>query len=109
MKVERVFFVVNVSLVLISVLLVLNLFDVSLPTVGKVSYTLDSSQEECLLEWDGEFTPLNDIDRCCLEARKQLSCGKVDEKWLCKTGESTVKFWLNNKAYNYCRQQRIWR
>ena len=107
--------ILNLALGAIVVILLLNFFGITLPSAGKVAYLFDTEAPLCLVHWKGEFTPWNDLDRCCLEARQQLSCtkeikelslGKVDR--VCKTGSSTASYWLNNKAYRYCQQQAFW-
>lgn len=111
---DRIWTIINTALVFISLLLILNLLDIQLPTLGQALYSLDKTDPLCVVNWKDDFNTLDDLDRCCLEARKQLECvrgeknleqGKV--RWVCQTGNS-VKYWLNSKAYGYCRQQDIW-
>ena len=110
---DRVFAIINVSLGLITVLLLLSLLGVTLPTLGQAQYLLDKEDPLCLISIQDDQTPWNDLDRCCLEARKQTLCtqevrflenGRVD--WVC--GSQGNGYLLNNKAYNYCRQQPYW-
>lgn len=106
----RVVFVINVSLGILSVLLLLMLFGVKLPTLGQAQYALDKEDSVCMLEWEEELNQFDDIDRCCLQARQQFEC-KAENKdnldWVCGAGNG-LQVWLNNKAYNYCRQQPYW-
>ncbi len=100
----------NISLGLIALLLFLGLFNISVPTVGQATNFFDSSPELCGVEWKGEVNAWGDIPRCCLEARKQLTCEKQvsgDYDRVCYTG-SGVKYRLNNKAYYSCTKQEIW-
>ncbi len=108
--------VFNVSLSFIAFLLILNLFGIKVPSFGKALYLLDREEPACIVEWQQRFTPWTDVAQCCLEARKQLECvpkkqvqegGETD--WVCKTGENTVQYHLNNKAYFYCREQVFWK
>lgn len=101
-------FILNVGLSLIAVLLFLNFIDIQLPSVGKVLYELDQEQPSCVVEWEGQSTEWDDLDRCCLEAQAQLSCRRAGEQWVCKTGDK-LQYKLNNKAYRYCQQQVFWR
>ncbi len=101
-------FILNVGLSLIAVLLFLNLMDVQLPSVGKVLYELDQEQPSCVVEWERQATEWNDLNRCCLEAQAQLGCQRIKEQWICQTGEK-LQYKLNNKAYRYCQQQSFWR
>ncbi len=107
---ERTFFIINISLGLLSLLLLLTFLGVELPTLGQAQYALDKEDPLCMVNWKDEFNPWNDLDRCCLEARKQLDCHREQRDnldWVCQTGLS-VKYWLNNKAHNYCKQQPYW-
>ncbi len=107
---EKVLFIINVSLGLLSVLLLLTFLGVKLPTLGQAQYALDKEEPICMINWKEEFTPMDDLDRCCLEARKQLDCYRVQKDnldWVCQTGFG-VKYWLNYKAHNYCKQQPYW-
>lgn len=107
--------VMNCSLALIALLLGLYLAGFSIPSVGLAATLLDRSAPVCLVEWKDDFVVWDDLDRCCLEARKQLSCGREDA-WIgaqkvtevCATGKTSVKFHFNEKAYAYCREQVIW-
>lgn len=106
----------NITFIIIIIILLLPLFNVKIPTVGKAQYALDKSDPVCFVNFDDNFNPLFDIDRCCLESRKQVNCWKdpmmiLNEKveWRCQTGEgNVVGYLLNNKAYRYCQQQTIW-
>ncbi|MBI4152576.1 hypothetical protein HY495_02595 [Candidatus Woesearchaeota archaeon] len=107
--------VLNVTLGIIAIILGLYLAGISPPTVGKVLSALDRSLPLCLVEWKGAFTQWSDLDQCCLQARKQLSCEDEDQTvdWqklskVCTTGKTSVKFHLNQKAYSYCQNQVIW-
>jgi len=108
--------VINFSLGLVIVLLLLNLLGINLPSLGQVQYVLDREPPLCLAYWQGHYESWTDLDSCCLEAYKQLNCffhqqnleqGRVD--WVCRTGESSVSYGLNAKAYRYCQQQSYWR
>jgi hypothetical protein len=109
---EKQWFIFNVGLSLIALFLILNFFDVPLPSVGKVLYEIDREEPRCLVNWQGQATAWNDLDRCCLEAQAQLGCQREGEQWTCKTGDNdqnNVQYQLNNKAYRYCQQQVFWR
>jgi len=113
---SKVWLTLNVSLLIMVVLLTLNLFNITLPSLGQVQYVLDREEPLCLVEWKSSWQSWPDIDSCCLEAIKQLECqhqvvstdlGRVD--WKCFTGDGSVVYGLNNKAYRYCQQQNFWR
>jgi len=107
---ERTLFIINVSLGLLSVLLLAMLLGMELPTLGQAQYALDKEEPVCMIEWSGNSTAFDDIDRCCLQAREQLECqaeSKDALDWVCGTGAG-LRIWLNDKAYNYCKQQPYW-
>lgn len=107
---ERTLFIINVSLGLLSVLLLLLLLGLRLPTLGQAQYALDKEEPVCMIEWQGERTMFDDIDRCCLQARQQFACraeSKDNLDWVCGT-DNGLQIWLNNKAYSYCTQQPYW-
>lgn len=107
---ERILSIINVSLGLLSALLLLMLLGVKLPTLGQAQYAFDKEEPVCMVEWEEELTGFDNIDRCCLQAKQQFEC-KAESKdtldWVCGTGEG-LQIWLNNKAYNYCKQQPYW-
>ncbi len=100
----------NLSLGIVAVLLILILAGIEMPTLGRAQYLLDQESPVCAVNWKEDFTLWNDLDRCCMEARKQLGCHKENFQnfdWVCQSGVN-LKYWMNNKAYNYCRQLSIW-
>jgi len=115
MATVRAWVVINVSLSCISIILLLYLFGVHLPSLGQAVSVFDKTEPVCVVEWEKEFTLWSNLDQCCLEARKQLSCDVEDllidknkVSRVCETGKSSVRFHLNEKAYSYCRSQPIW-
>jgi len=63
-----------------------------------------------MINWQDQFTSLEDLDRCCLQARQQGDCqqeSKENLDWVCGS-DAGLQLWLNNKAYNYCKQQPYW-
>ena len=111
---NKILVIINISLALLAFLLILQLFEIKLPVLGKAIE--NKAGAECLIDWDNEYTLWNDLDHCCLEARKQLDCRKdnlfFESKnfdWVCQTGSGrALKYWLNDRAYNYCTNQVIW-
>jgi len=106
--------VINISLGIIAILLVLHLFGVQITPVGLAA--VDTQGALCIINWQDEFSETNDFDRCCMEAKKQLSCrrnfevtseGTVD--WSCQTGDDDeLRILLNNPGYKYCIHQEYW-
>lgn len=105
--------IINISLVIVSVLLVLHLLGVQITPVGLA--TVDEKDALCIINWQDEFTKTNDFDRCCLESKKQLSCSRNDEltpvgdtDWVCQTGEDGLRILLNDPGFKYCINQEYW-
>jgi len=111
---RRTWTIINISLVFIAFVLLLHLFGVELPTLGKAQYAFDTEEPLCVVHnWENEFVPWDDVDRCCLMIHAQQRCTKQklqtqDMKldYLCSSG-TKIEYWLNSKAYNYCRQQSV--
>lgn len=107
--------ILNITLVIFAILLFLNLIGVKIPSIGRAAYAFDKTEPLCVIQWKNEFTPWYNLDRCCLEARRQLGCTAANKvfpegitQWLCKTGPDAAQVWLNNKAYYYCTDQPVW-
>lgn len=108
--------IINVSIILIIVLLILNLFGVNLPSLGQAIYYLDPADPLCLVNTPDSLSEWNDLNRCCLEARRHVEClPELHQlqfgitQWVCQSGPAGIsEIWFNNKAYKYCQQQPIW-
>ena len=100
--------IINISLIFIALLLILNLFGFELPSIGQAISFFDDSEPLCIVNWQDDFNELEDLDRCCLEVKKQAECSnenKAGVNWVCQSGAGSIKYWLNNKAYSYCKQR----
>lgn len=113
---KRVWTIINISLALMAFLLLLNFFGVILPSLGQAQLILDPEDPLCVVNWKDEYNQWDDLDRCCFEIQKLAGCNReiffVEDKgfsldWRCGR-DNVANILLNNKAYNYCRQQRIW-
>ena len=112
---SRVWFILNVSLFFVTMLLLLNIFGVSVPSLGKGWYY--RGDPLCVVRWNGYADQWDDLNACCLYARQQLQCADAELEYnsqpltkVCRTGTGkVVEYWLNAKAYAYCRGQPIWR
>ena len=115
---NRIWAVINVSLSLTALLLILNFFEVGLPIYGNAAYYFDSNQPTCVASFKETKSKLADLDLCCQEAQRQLQCVKLEQTLFvgneelilnkkCFTGENTIQYYLNNKAYNYCKMQKL--
>jgi hypothetical protein len=109
---EKVWVILDVTLLIAASLLLLNFFGVQLPTLGHAQYWLSPDDSVCMVKnLDGEFNQWADIDRCCLLATHQLPCQGGFQSingqsltTMCPTGNG-IEYWLNNKAFNYCSFQ----
>lgn len=101
--------VINFSLILISTLLMLNLFDISITPIGHaIQDSIDTEDAICFASYQDQKSQIN-LDLCCQEAKKQLRCENqkqtfqnIETDILCQTGESTISYSLTNKAQRYC-------
>lgn len=101
--------VLNVSLILVSTLLLLNLMGVGHGITGQMIHgALDKEHTVCLAQFQDHASQIN-IDICCQEANKQLSCKRhqqttngLETEILCTTGEGSISYALNSEAFNYC-------
>jgi len=110
---EKILWTINIALVLGVIFFSLHLLDVELPSLGKAQYWLDDSEPVCITDFEGKTT-LIDMGQCCYGLQMQLKCEdwrktllvdgeeKVVEK-KCYTGESTVGYLVNLKAFNQCK------
>ena len=115
MVTDRVWWVINISLVLLSFILVLTLMGIKLPSVGQALSALDSQESLCIVQVGEEYSRWDDLPRCCLEAQAQLQCAQEKRQFLegrtdfsCRTSVQ-VQYRLNSKALSYCQQQVFWR
>ena len=114
---KKVLLLLNVSLTIFAGLLVLNLFDVDIPNLGRVIALSDISDPICFVESENHLTELQNLDSCCLFARKQIACepyardvAGVQLHVKCHSlSEDVPQYWLNNKAYLSCTQSSIWK
>lgn len=103
----KIWLAINISLGIVIMFLVLSLAGVTFPTVGQAKYLLDPDEPQFGVGGIEGLQPGGNLNRFCLEARMQGSCYKQagDFDWVC--GEK-IRYWMNNKAYYYCIQQRFW-
>jgi hypothetical protein len=108
---DKLLIALNFSLVIIAGILLLSLFDIGISPTGRATY--DPSEMLCVVNFKENYNSWEDIDSCCLEVRKQLSCVKdkgyyTDKtvEWRCGTGP--LNYWLSDETYNYCKEQVIW-
>ena len=105
---SKVWAVINVSLGLITVILVLNLMQIKLPTLGKSVEQLGSEAFCVMKNFEGEFV-VREMSSCCAEKRElTLGCEEgtwyYQDKtlqWYCFTGND-LGYYLNNAGADYC-------
>ena len=115
MAAERVWWIMNVSLALIALLLTFTFIGITLPNLGKVISTFDPQEPLCIVQVEEHHSPWDDLPRCCLEAQAQLDCVREQNNFpegntyfSCRTSPQ-VQYLFNNKAFSYCQQQVFWR
>lgn len=106
---EKFLWVVNIALVFVILIVVLHLYGVAFPSVGKVRALLDGEEPACGVRYGADFSFL-DMSVCCREASQQLGCVHKNEvisgtryDYVCYTGHGDVAVYLlNAKAHNLC-------
>ena len=103
--------ILNVTLVIISTLLILNLFNIGIPNIGfAIQDTFDPEEPNCFASYQDNVEQIS-LNYCCHESRKQLECinnkqtiNTIETDITCQTGENsnTIKYHLTNKAYHSC-------
>ena len=112
---KRTLTVINASIALLIFILILSFLGVKLPSIGDALYILDDDDNLCVTNLNDNYNLVPQLDRCCLEARKQLECFKNSElvpnigqlDWSCQSTDN-IRVLLNNKAYYYCSRQPYW-
>mgnify|MGYP006420356245 FL=1 len=112
---KKVFIVANITLSIVAIFLILNLFGLSITNIGQALAVFDLEDERCLVKTDTSLSANLDIDRCCLMAKAQISCDFNQKKvmgenydWVCSSEGSQVEYWFNKKGLNYCHGQPYW-
>ncbi len=115
MMTDRGWWIINVSLALIAVLLTFTFIGIKIPSVGQALSIFDPEEPLCIVQVGEEYSRWDDLPRCCLEAQAQLECvhepqqfpeGNTD--FSCRTSIQ-LQYQLNNKALSYCQEQVFWR
>jgi len=108
---KKVVVLLNFCLVLVSSLLLLNLFGGILRSIGNALYSFDPAQNLCLIESSERLQSL-DIINCCDMVRRQSIC--IPHIKMTAWGESHVEcsipnslfsYHLNNKAFYFCQEE----
>ncbi|MBD3262819.1 hypothetical protein GF374_00375 [Candidatus Woesearchaeota archaeon] len=76
-------------------------------TTGYVGYKLNSEQAKCrFMSADDMSNEIKDIDLCCYEIQKMITCEEIDSSeeydYICYNLKEGNKYYLNSKAFNYC-------
>ncbi|PIN76433.1 hypothetical protein COV17_02495 [Candidatus Woesearchaeota archaeon CG10_big_fil_rev_8_21_14_0_10_36_11] len=117
---NKIWIIVNISLVFIAVLLFLNLFDITVPTLGNALYSADGDSPVCIAQYKDQTSLIQDTERCCLQMQQQVIQGEtvtgpiivdgtsfdIQKKYY--TSESVIKYFVNMKAYRYCKNNGFW-
>ena len=112
---KKVFIVANITLSIVAIFLILNLFGLSLTNIGRAIAVFDLEDERCLVKSQESLSTNLDLDRCCLMAKAQISCDFSQKQildegydWVCSSEGSQVEYWFNKKGLNYCQGQPYW-
>ncbi len=81
-----------------------------MPSLGQAATVFDPSDPICAVEWQGDISIVEDLDRCCLAARMQLSCELIEGEFdrTCGGEGNTLRYLFNEKGYRYCERQVFW-
>ncbi len=113
---QKVLPLVNAVLCIVILLLLLSLFDIQVPSIGKAISYFDKKEPLLLVQYEDNIAQVPDLSRGCLEARAQLRCNSISKQtsfgevsYECSTGiNQPLRYLLNNKAYLYCKEEGIW-
>ena len=100
--------IANVLLLLVAAFLLMTwVFSGSI--TGQVSYTMSCAEPECrFISADDFSNEIENIDLCCFEIQKMLTCEKIYDSefdYLCYNIKEGNKYYLNSKAFNYCLKE----
>mgnify|MGYP001569977191 CR=1 FL=1 len=100
--------IINLVLVLLSLILLVNLFFPLKTITGNFIYSLDKTEPLCYFKNGNEINKIP-LESCCLEVLKSLKCENSNENSLdfkCLNYEGSQKFFLlNSKALNFCKKE----
>ncbi|MBU1623229.1 MAG: hypothetical protein KJ597_06665 [Nanoarchaeota archaeon] len=106
----KIITIINVALGLTALILILSLLGVSMPSVGSALYALDSEEAVCVTSYKDNYKEMA-VNLCCIELQTQLNKGepynqelagfKVSKHYY--TSKNTINYFVNNKAYRYCK------
>ncbi|MBT4936101.1 hypothetical protein HOL21_00480 [Candidatus Woesearchaeota archaeon] len=120
MNTNKVWVIVNISLVFVAALLFLTLIDVNIPTLGNALYEIDGTENVCIAHYKGQMSIIQDTDRCCLQMQQQVIKGEAvtepvnvdgtsfDIQKTYYTSESVISYFVNMKTYRYCKNNGFW-
>lgn len=105
---------INIALGITAFILVLSLLGVTIPSVGNALYVLDPNEAVCITNYKDNYNLIS-TDLCCTELQQQLVKGeesnqvinmnnqKISVNKHYYTSTNTINYFINNKAYHYCK------
>ncbi len=112
---KNTWIILDLSLFFIALLLIITFFGFKFPNLGKSQQVLAQDAWCVVKNYNQEYVPFNDLDRCCLQARQKLDCsredillGKLQLDWNCHTPDDPIEYHLNLEAYTYCKRLEFW-
>jgi hypothetical protein len=104
----------DVSLGFIVLLLLVSFIGLELPSVGEAYESIIPGDPVILVEYTG-VNLCSNLQECCFEANTRLNNVKVNRlinnfqvSRLFSSSENGVKYWMNDKAYQFCKKQVFW-
>ena len=112
---RKIWISLNVSLGIIAVILLFNLFWIGYPSIGDAYARLLPGDPAIFIQSGWEFRQCFSLERCCFEARTRLNHFQVSEKvydvvveHLFQSSDNGIQYWMNAKAYYTCQQLPFW-
>ncbi len=95
----------NLVLAIVALALFVNLIGTEKFT-GNVVFALDKSAPTCFVEYQGETSNIDDLNRCCFLLQEQLACTRaVNEDFVCSTSDYGPQYFANAKTVSYCKTE----
>jgi len=111
---NKIIIIINIALGITALILVLGLLGVTTFSVGNGLYVLDSKEAVCVANYQNHYNLIS-TDLCCTELQQQL-VKKAEAKLVIivnnqeilvnkhyYTSANTINYFVNNKAYRYCK------
>lgn len=101
----RILKLINIILIILSIVLVINIFSPLHTITGEVVYRLDFSEPKCTFYNGEEYIEIEDIEQCCYDIQKQLICEQRNSFIECYIIKTRTRYLINSKTFNYCKKE----